>query len=208
MSKRSRIQMFDKVLDLLKAQIVFQPKGLFVPFSHVSMQTAQVLPQGLHLVVIRALVVRNDGDSIGHLEGVGIGSVVHKHDLREVSPDQSQVLHIVSLLNVLAVTAIEPMLHVLASRIQVVNHLICVGLVARSEDHYLEVLSQIGQKLPCAWTNVKRRDHRPASSEVNGQLNLMRLAQLLKAVDQCLIEIKDYRKLTCVKRELPLYFSF
>lgn len=88
------------------------------------------------------------------------------------------------------------MLHVLASRIEIVDHLVRIGLVACSEDHYLKVLSQTRQEFFCAGTDVERCNHRPAASEVNGQLNLVRLTQLLKAMDQRFVEIKDYRKLS------------
>lgn len=94
------------------------------------------------------------------------------------------------------------MLHVLSSRIQVIYHHICVGLVTRSENHDLEILSQTGEELSCAWTDVERRDHRPASSEVDGQLNLMWLAQLLKAMDKGFIKIEDYCNLTYIKKSI------
>ena len=88
------------------------------------------------------------------------------------------------------------MLHVLTSRIEVVNHLVCIGLVACSEDHYLEILSQTSQEFFCAWTDVERSNHRPAATEINGQFNLVRLAQFLKTMDQCFVEIKDYCRLS------------
>ena len=90
------------------------------------------------------------------------------------------------------------MLHVIALRVQEVNDLIGVGLVAGCEDHQLEVLGKLGQEFPRARADVHWSHHCASACELDGQLQLMRLAAVLEAVHQRLVQVEHHSHLVRV----------
>lgn len=149
----------------LKPVVLLQPKSFPVHFAHISstlevvFQGEEILLQCLQFVVSVALVVWQNGNAICHLKTVGVGSIVHQHQLRKVSTQQPQVLYVVSLVHIIAVPPEEPVLHMLAVWIQIVYHLVGICVVAGRKDHDLEVWRQLGQKLLGPWTYIDWCQH-------------------------------------------------
>lgn len=120
------------MLDFFESVILFQPECLPIELSHISstlevlLQGEEILLQGLKLIISASLVVGQNGDAVRHLEAVRVSCVIHQHQLRQVPTQQPQVLYVVSLIHVVAVPPEEPVLHVLAVWVQMVNHFIRV----------------------------------------------------------------------------------
>lgn len=79
----------------------------------------QELLQAQQLAVVMAVVVRNDGHSVLHLEVVRVGGIVHQKDILQVAVlNDPEVLDVDALIGEVAVLSEEALADVLVLRIQ------------------------------------------------------------------------------------------
>ena len=144
------------------------------------------------LLVIPVVVVWDDRDAVLELVQVGIGSVIdQQHILHLPILQHSQVLDIDALLGLPALASEESVADVLVLRVEVVEDHIGVAFVTGREDNDLAHLRHFFQELLGVGTDVDPRINDLASGELDLEGDIMGKAQILVAVNECLVKVQD-----------------
>lgn len=96
--------------------------------------------QRLELIINFSLVEGQNGYPIFDLQAVGIGCVIYKNNIGELSVDDSEILYIYAFSSLETVLSKEAMSNEFILRIQVVQHYIGIAGVAGCENHNFEFL--------------------------------------------------------------------
>ena len=188
------VDLLDQLLDRRKLGVLPQPEDLLVALPHVfvGLEGKEVLLQPHKRSVVLPLVVRSYWDTVRHLESIRVGRIVHKHHPWQIPIQNSQVFDVVSFINVVTVPSEESMPYELFFWVKVVDHCICIGLVAGSKDHQLELFWQFFKKLLGMRSDVDRSQHGMASRESDRDLHFMFFWEFLKTVNESFIKIQNY----------------
>lgn len=148
-----------------------------------------------HFLIGFVIIEWNDRYSIINLERKTVDTIVNDDNVLEVSVFKDpQVLDVVALGGQTAVLAVETMLDELVVWVNVVKDGIGVDLVTSREDDHLEVLCCFLEALHYKRPDVDSSINSVFVREVDLENDIRVLCfNIVDAVYQCLVHIKDYK---------------
>ncbi len=186
--------------------VIGQSKSLTVDSPHITRRqvTVHKLLQGFQLIVLRSVVIRENGNTIVQLEGVRVSSIIHQYHIFHISPQNSQILNVHPLWGLITVLSVQSVFNEFVIRVQVIKHHIGVARVRCSEHNHLKVFSQVLEDLFCVRANIDARFDYFSCWELDWQFDVMRRGQTVVAMNQGLIQVK-YDALSVYNNEINYF---
>ena len=203
------IELMDKLVDIVEVGVAMKFEGFLGHISDVFLEQ-QRLDKSLEssqLVVVFALVVGQDRNSILQLESIRVSSVVHQNHRGEVSPHHPQVFHVHSLRSHVAVFSEQTMVYPLLLGIQVIQHYVGIAGVTSREHDDLEILGQMSEDFNRVGTDVYSGLYFLPRRKLDFQLDVTGEIHRVVAVDESFIEVENYCLPVCILASLPLWFG-
>ena len=160
------------------------------------------MDQVKQLSVVGVIVPGNDGNPVVQMVPERVSQVVHNHQVLDPPvAEDPQVLH-VDPFDHQAVPSVQPVVDQAPLRIQIVQNAVRVSFLRGGEHNDFKVLISLLQDLPGVRPNVEpNRDDLPAA-KVNIDDHFRISSIVIDAVDESLIQVKDYRLFQLVARFL------
>ena len=181
-----KIQIFHQLLKVVVViSILVKFECFFIQLTHIAVEKHgfDVFLQGLKLVVLVTVVVRDYGNPVVHLVDVGVSGIVYKHHLGQISINNSKILHMHSFWGLHTVFSKKSMVNIFAFGIKIVNNDISVTGMTSSENNNFEFLGEVLKNICGMWTDINSSFNYFAGGKNNWQLDIVRVIKSFVTVN-------------------------
>jgi len=140
--------------------------GQVLPTISYNLHLLQLMEQIQKLLVVLVLIPTSNQDTVVRIASHRDRRIVYEHALVHWTVHQAELLEEGAAM-FCAMRSVQPMLDKCASRVERIDHLVCVGLLGGRENHQLEMLGSSLQEVvykrsecnsPAGWRIIKHHN--------------------------------------------------